>query len=227
MDRIARMFEVIQILRAARAPVLASTLAERLEVSVRTVYRDVSALQAMRVPVEGAAGVGYVMRRGYDLPPLNFDQEEVEALQVGLLLLSRTGDTALQRAAQRINAKVDALQEEEDWLRVQSFGAPADDPDLGCVTLSDLRGAIRGARKLALSYCSEDGQLSERTVCPVAMVYNIDSVMIAAWCELRAGFRHFRVDRIQGSTILADDFVDRAHVLRSLWLDEERRKGWA
>ena len=115
MQRIPRMFEIIQILRGATGPVLADDLADRLEVSARTIYRDISALQAMSIPIEGAAGIGYVMRRGYDLPPVNFDQEEIEALRVGLLMLSRTGDSALQKAARRITSKIDALQEEENW----------------------------------------------------------------------------------------------------------------
>ncbi|NNJ69003.1 MAG: HTH domain-containing protein, partial [Boseongicola sp.] len=102
MQRITRMFEVIQLLRAARGPLSAEALAETLEVSKRTIYRDVAALQAMRVPIEGEAGVGYIMRRGYDLPPLNFDLEEIEALRVGLMMLGRTGDGSLERAASRI-----------------------------------------------------------------------------------------------------------------------------
>ena len=96
MKRSNRLFEIIQILRATPRPVTAAALAEQLEVSERTVYRDIVALQAMRTPIEGEAGVGYIMRRGYDLPPLNFDAEEVEALQVGLSMLARTGDSALQ-----------------------------------------------------------------------------------------------------------------------------------
>ena len=101
MRRSTRLFEIIQILRAAEAPVTADKLADKLEVSVRTVYRDIAALQAQRTPIEGEAGVGYLMRRGYDLPPLNFDAEEVEALWVGLSMLARTGDSTLQHAAAR------------------------------------------------------------------------------------------------------------------------------
>lgn len=118
MRRSTRLFEIIQILRAAGAPVTAEALAARLEVSVRTVYRDIAELQAQRTPIEGEAGIGYVMRRGYDLPPLNFDAEEVEALWVGLSLLARTGDSHLQRAASRICQKIDALHCPADWLQV-------------------------------------------------------------------------------------------------------------
>ena len=93
--RSSRLFELIQILRAASQPVTAARLATTLEVSARTVYRDIAALQAMRTPIEGAAGVGYILRPTYDLPPVNFDIEEVEALRVGLSMLSRIGDRSL------------------------------------------------------------------------------------------------------------------------------------
>ncbi|MEM8761783.1 MAG: YafY family protein, partial [Pseudomonadota bacterium] len=204
MRRATRLFEIIQALRAARGPLTADALAERLEVSPRTVYRDIAALQAMRTPIEGAAGLGYVMRRGYDLPALNFDEEEIEALRVGLTLLARTGDSALQRAASRIRNKIDALAEEADWLQVAPYGAPSDlparedekDTALRPTAIAPLRDAVRDARKLHLHYRDGEGQESARTVRPVALVYHVDCTMLAAWCELREGFRHFRTDRL-------------------------------
>lgn len=221
MQRIPRMFEIIQVIRAARSPVRAEALAERLEVSTRTIYRDVAALQSMRIPIEGEAGIGYVMRRGYDLPPLNFDTQEIEALRVGLLLLSRTGDSALQDAANRITAKIDALQDEEDWLQVAPWGVPPDDPAKGCVSFAVVRDAIRSARKLRLTYRDETGAETERTVRPVAIIYHVENVLIAAWCELRGGFRHFRTDRIWGCAMLDDRFADQADALRKIWQDRE------
>ena len=101
MSRSDRMFEIIQVLRSAAAPQTAAQLADVLEVTPRTVYRDIATLQSMRVPIEGAAGIGYVMRKGYDLPPLNFDAEETEAITVGLAMIARTGDKSLQKAATR------------------------------------------------------------------------------------------------------------------------------
>ncbi len=221
MQRISRMFEIIQLLRAASGPVLADDLAARLEVSTRTIYRDIAALQAMRIPIEGEAGVGYVMRRGYDLPPLNFDQEEIEALRVGLLLLSRTGDSALQKAAKRITSKIDALQDEETWLQVAPWGVPPDDPDKGCISLAAIRDAIRQSRKLKLTYRDEAGTRTERVVRPVAIVYHLEAVLIAAWCELRNGFRHFRSDRVWECLVLEDGFEDQAKALRDLWVEQE------
>ena len=222
MHRSNRLFEVIQILRAAQQPVTAAQLAAQLEVSQRTVYRDVASLQAMRVPIEGEAGLGYVMRRGYDLPPLNFDQEEIEALRVGLSLLARTGDSALQRAAGRIGAKIDALGEPADWLQVAPWGAPLDDPDKGCVPLALLRDAIRGERKLRLIYRNGAGLESERVIRPLALVYHVECVLLAGWCELRKGFRHFRSDRIYGYEVLEESFAEQGATLRALWLEENR-----
>ena len=221
MERIPRMFEVIQMLRSANRPVRAEELAEALEVSVRTIYRDVASLQAMKIPVEGEAGIGYVMRRGYDLPPLNFDQEEIEALRVGLQLLARTGDSALQKAAMRISAKIDALQTSDHTLHVAPWGVPMDDPDQGCVSLSTVRDAIRSARKLRLTYRSGDETETIRIVRPVAIVYHLECVMIAAWCELRGAFRHFRQDRIWGCDALEESFEGQAGALRSLWMEQE------
>ena len=220
MRRSNRLFEVIQVLRAARGPVTAKELSEKLEVSERTIYRDIAALQAMRTPIEGEAGLGYVMRRGYDLPPLNFDAEEVEALYVGLSMLIRTGDSSLQQAAKRVCDKIDALQGEADWLQVAPWGAPADDPALGCVSKAKLRQALRAEQKLRITY--RDGQDVEttRVLRPVALIYHLECAMLAAWCELRGGFRHFRVDRIWECTALDAYFTGQGKALRRLWLDD-------
>ena len=222
MPRSNRLFEIIQILRAEQAPVTAQVLAEKLEVSPRTIYRDIAALQAMRTPIEGEAGIGYLMRGGYDLPPLNFDSEEIEALRVGLAMLARTGDSGLQRAAMRIHQKIDALHGPADWLQVSPWGAPNDDPSRGCVSIAALRAAIRDAHKLRLTYRDENEHSSERTVRPVALVYHLQSAMVAAWYELRGGFRHFRTDRIYACEVLPERFADQAAPLRTLWAEANR-----
>ena len=225
MPRSNRLFEIIQILRAASRPMTADQLAQRLEVSSRTIYRDIASLQAMRTPVEGEPGVGYIMRRSYDLPPLNFDLEEIEALQVGLLLLSRTGDHALQQAAQRINNKVEALHDASDWLYVSPWGVPSDDSQLGCVSISLLRRAIRDEHKLELDYRDRDEQKSIRIIRPVALVYQSESVLLAGWCELRGALRNFRADRIYGCRELEDGFAGESGTLRALWQEQRDRDG--
>lgn len=216
-----RLFEIIQILRSARTPLTAEDLARRLEVSVRTVYRDIAALQAMRTPIDGEAGIGYVMRRGYDLPPLNFDEEELEALRVGMSLLARSGDSALQRAAARIRDKVSALREPAEWLHVAPWGAPPDDPAKGCVSLAMLRQAVRSERKLKLTYHDKDDVQTERIVRPVAVIYHLECNLLAAWCEMRGSFRHFRTDRIWNAEMLEDTFTCQGGILRQIWAEQE------
>jgi len=220
MPRSTRLFELIQILRAAQRPVTAEALSEKLNVSVRTIYRDILALQAQQTPIEGEAGIGYMLRKGYDLPPLNFDREEIEALRVGLLLVSRTGDSMLQKAAGRIFEKVDVLHGPADWLQVTPWGVPTDDADLGCVSLSFLRTVIRDEHKVSLVYRDEKDQETVRVIRPLVLSYRSTCVLLAAWCELRAGFRHFRTDRIYGCEKLEERFVNQGDTLRALWLEQ-------
>lgn len=220
MSRSNRLFEIIQLLRSAARPVRAQDLAETLEVSSRTIYRDIAALQATGTPIDGEAGIGYLIRQSYDLPPLNFDREELEALRVGLLMLNRTGDSTLLRAADRICAKIDALQNGADWLQVSPWGAPLDDPNKGCVSKASLRAAIRDECKLRLTYRDAQDVETVRTVRPVALVYHLECVMLVAWCELRGGLRHFRTDRLWGCDALEERFAGQSETLRRLWLEE-------
>ncbi|MBM7067118.1 YafY family protein [Actibacterium sp. 188UL27-1] len=224
MRRSNRLFEIIQMLRAASQPMTADTLAEALEVSVRTVYRDIAALQAMRTPIEGEAGLGYVMRNGYDLPPLNFDDEEIEALHVGLQMLARTGDSALQRAATRVCEKIKDLHCAADWLQVSPWGAPSDDPAKGCVSMALLRDAIRTERKIHITYRDAEEHQTDRTIRPIALIYHLECVMLAGWCEMRGSFRHFRTDRIYACQALEDHFIGQSAALRALWMEHNRQE---
>ena len=220
MSRSTRLFELIQILRSATRPVTADALSEKLNVSVRTIYRDILALQSQQTPIEGEAGIGYMMRKGYDLPPLNFDREEIEALRVGLLLVSRTGDSMLQKAAGRIFEKVEVLHGPADWIQVTQWGVPTDDAELGCVSLSMLRAVIRDEQKVRLVYRDEKEQETERVIRPLVLSYRSTCVLLAAWCELRAGFRHFRTDRIYVCEKIDEQFVNQGDTLRALWLEQ-------
>src|SRR5262249_14407305 len=158
MRRSDRLFDIIQRLRTARRPMTAAALAEDLEVTVRTVYRDVATLQARRVPIEGAPGIGYMLRRGFDLPPLMFTSEGIEAIAVGARLVARTGDPSLQDAAESVLSKVTVVLPEA--LRGQLseapiFVSPSGAPVPERVDLSDVRKAIRDERKLRISYVDE------------------------------------------------------------------------
>lgn len=220
MPRSSRLFEIIQILRTAEGPVTAADLSDELEVSVRTIYRDIAALQGMRTPIEGEAGMGYLMRKGYDLPPLNFDTDEVEALRVALAMLARTGDSALQRAAQRVCGKIDALHGPADWLEIVPWGAPSDDSAPDCVSKALLRSAIREECKLELLYRDEHNTETRRVVRPLVLIYHLNCVMLAAWCETRATFRHFRADRIWECALTGADFKGEGDVLRKIWREQ-------
>jgi predicted DNA-binding transcriptional regulator YafY len=220
MERSSRLFEIIQLLRSATAPMTARAIAAVLEVTPRTIYRDMAVLQARRVPIEGEAGIGYVMRAGFDLPPLMFSAEEMEAIVIGLSLLGRTGDHALQLAARRVAQKIACVRPDttgeaagEANVLVSGWHAiPAAPVDPGTV-----RRAIREAQCLSLRYRDAMGVLSERKVRPVALVYYVDSIVFAAWCDQRAAFRHFRLDRVVSCEVLAESFAATAAGLRAAW----------
>jgi predicted DNA-binding transcriptional regulator YafY len=221
MRRADRLFDVIQVLRTAKKPVTASALAEELEVTVRTIYRDVATLQARRVPIEGAPGLGYVLRKGFDLPPLMFTVDEIEAITVGAKLVRRLRDSELQHAAGRVLDKVKVVVPES--LRAHMAEAPfyvsrGDAAEPRGVDVAQVRAAIRDRRKIRLSYLDEKGHRTRRTIWPLAMAYYVDVSLIGAWCELRKDFRNFRVERITASRVLAARFQDHNGKLLAEWL---------
>jgi predicted DNA-binding transcriptional regulator YafY len=220
MSKSDRLFELIQLLRRAKRPVTAERLAGELDVTARTVYRYIAALQAMRIPIAGEAGVGYVMRPGYDLPPLMFTAAESEAIHVGLALLSRTGDRSLIKAAKTVSAKIaDVLpaNARRDFERlphrVSSYGVKPSGP----VSLDMVRECMRTSRKLRITYRDAEYATTSRVILPVALFYYVKVVTIAAWCELRQDVRNFRVDRIVSGRMLDAYFTDRAQNLREAW----------
>jgi predicted DNA-binding transcriptional regulator YafY len=225
MRKASRLFEIIQILRGSRHPVTAATMAARLEVTIRSVYRDIAALQAMRVPIEGERGIGYILRPGFDLPPLMFSIEETEAVTVALALLGRTGDAELMRAARSVSEKIEAvvprpLRGAFGGGALFAWGAAAKSPM--AIDLAELRRAIREERKLRIAYRDEQGRTSERTVRPVALIYYSDSANLVAWCELRQAIRSFRVDRVEAGSLLDAQFIGEGNELRRRWV-----AGWA
>lgn len=225
MNRSTRLFDIIQILRAASGPVTSRRLAEELEVTQRTIYRDVAALQGMRVPIEGAAGIGYVMRAGYDLPPLMFSSDELEALYVGMALLHRTGDPGLERAARRAAEKIACALPEtvahvplrvSGWNRIPKVGVDA----------QVLRDHIRDTAELRITYVDLQDKRTEREIKPVALTYYIDAVVLAAWCGLRQDFRSFRIDRIAEMAPTGGHFRAEAAQLRRTWAETLKGEDW-
>jgi len=222
------MFEIIQILRRASAPMPAHAIAALLEDNKRTIYRDIVTLQSMRVPIEGEAGIGYVMRAGFDLPPLMFTADELEAIVVGLSLIGRTRDAGLAESAARVARKIaDVIpcdvspHLERSPLMVSQWTTVPD----AAVCLDDLRLAIRARRKVHFTYRDPEGSQTERTVQPIGLVYYVDAIVLAGWCELRDDFRHFRVDRLDGFSILTETFKG-ADRLRREWRQRERDIAW-
>ncbi|MFN0264086.1 helix-turn-helix transcriptional regulator [Tepidamorphus sp. 3E244] len=220
MAKSDRFFEIIQILRQARKPLRARDIAELLEVSPRTVYRDIATLQAMQTPIHGEAGIGYVMRKGYDLPPINFDIDEAEAVAVGLAMVARTGDLGLWRAAQRASRKLNKTAPGTQRLVASSWGVAA----TAAVDMTTLRALIRAERKIDMAYDDASGAQTRRVVWPLALIYYTESVLLVGWCELRRDLRHFRLDRIANVTPLDDTFTGRSDDLIALWEDTQKRE---
>lgn len=221
MRRSDRLFDIIQLLRTARGPMTAGALAAELEVNVRTVYRDVATLQARRVPIEGAAGIGYVLRRGFELPPLMFTNDEIEAIAVGARMVARTGDEGLRRAAGSVLSKVTAVlpdrlrgQLADPPMFVSASGAPVPEG----VDLSEVRRAIRDEHKLRIAYTDGVGVQTQRVIWPIAMAYYVQATLIAGWCELRSGYRHFRADRITSLMVLDERYPSDNGRLVAEWM---------
>ena len=210
MLRIDRLFEIINILRAAKSPMPAAAIAAQLEVTPRTVYRYIAMLQSMRIPIEGAVGIGYVMRKGYDLPALNFGEEELESIVVGLGLLARTGDASLQAAARRVLTKIETSKVPVNSLRVSDWGIVV--PENTC--LDEMRQAIRQEQKLRIRYNNLDGSVTERTVLPLVLTYYIEVAVLSAWCTLRDDYRSFRVDKMLACDQLPEYFTGQGKTLR-------------
>ncbi len=198
MRRADRLFQIVQLLRGGRLTT-ARQLGERLEVSERTIYRDIRDLIASGVPVDGEAGVGYLLRDGFDIPPLMFDRAELEALVVGARMVEAWGGSGLAAAATEALAKIgavvpDPLRERMAQSKVFALGFAM--PGELRLTLDDITLAINEARVLTFDYVREDGEASSRTCRPLALYFWGKTWTLAAWCELRDDFRHFRADRI-------------------------------
>lgn len=208
MRRADRLFRIVQILRRGRVTT-ARRLARELEVSERTVYRDIADLMASGVPIRGEAGVGYAIDRGYDLPPLMFNTEEIDALVLGARMVESWCGEELASAAKDVLAKVEHVlpkrhrdRLEKTALFVPSFGWTLP----GAESLADLRVALREMRKVRIAYADAVGQHSERVLRPLGLFFWGAVATLGAWCELRDGFRNFRVDRIKNLDLLDDRF---------------------
>lgn len=210
MRRADRLFQIIQYLRSRRLTT-AKWLAQRLEVSERTIYRDVRDLMTTGVHIEGEAGVGYALRKGYDLPPLMFDQKELTALALGARIVQSWGDPELAKAADQVLSKVESVLPTE--LKDSMSAIPIFSPmtGLGAITshhLQQLRQATDEKRKIQIAYVRIDGTYSERIIWPLGLFYWGATWTCGGWCELRNDFRNFRIDRVKALQVLDTHYPD-------------------
>ncbi|MBB5518744.1 HTH domain-containing protein [Amphiplicatus metriothermophilus] len=219
MPRTERLFELLQILRRHRGPVSGASLAQEMGISLRTLYRDIGALQALGAEIEGEPGVGYVLKPGFMLPPLMFSEEEIEALALGARWVARRTDDSLSRAAGEAMAKIAAVLPDDLRRRLDDasllVGRGWERPQK--VALSLLREAIRTERRLLIVYRDEKGARSERVVWPFLLGFFESTRVLAAWCELRRDFRHFRADRIETAMLEKDRYPRRRQALLKEW----------
>ena len=224
MRRADRLFHIIQILRRRATPTTAAEIGRELEVSRRTVYRDIADLVAQRVPIEGEAGFGYVLAADYDMPPLMLTPDEIEAVVLGAQWVAARVDPTLSRAAKDVVVKIAAVVPErlrpyvlEPSVAPRPAGPADPDAAIESVDPAILRAAIRSGHKLHLTYRSGDGSVTERTVWPVVLGYAETSRMLVAWCELRGEFGHFRTERMLAARVLDERYPGSATSLRRRW----------
>ena len=218
MRRADRLFLLIHALRGRRSALTAQRLAETLEVSLRTVYRDIADLQRSGVPIEGEAGVGYVLRKGSDIPPLMFTPDELEALVVGTRFVRAFGGVRLGREAATALLKIEAVLPPELRERSQRtrIFAPEVDRLESSGLIDELHAAVTGAQVLRLDYSDTDGRTTQRDIEPLCLAFWGGSWTLGAWCRLRCDFRNFRPDRIVGYAPTGEIFVEtREHGLQA------------
>lgn len=231
MDKTERLFALLDALRRRRSPVTAETLAEEQEVSVRTIYRDVQTLIGLGAPIEGEAGLGYVLRSGFFMPPLMFSPTELEALVLGARWVQTLPDGELGDAARTALAKIATASPDDLRARIDDTGlwpmslasrrprAPV---------LQQARDAMRRERAVMIAYQDEQGRATERTIWPLQLAYYEGKEIVAAWCCLREDFRLFRINRIARFEITEEPYGrPRRTLSRELFAVWERQRAEA
>ena len=210
MRRADRLLQIVQVLRRRGATTTARQLAEELEVAPRTIYRDVAALQCAGVPIDGEAGVGYLLRPGYDLPPMMFSTEELEAIVLGASMVVDRGDEALSLAAENVLAKIQAVvpkkASDQMWRASLLVPHPLEAGVSFGPHLPAVRQAIRNCQKILISYTDLSNRASTRTVWPLGLYLYSHVTLVCTWCEERQDFRAFRSERIGECDVLDTRF---------------------
>ncbi|PHR94116.1 MAG: DNA-binding transcriptional regulator [Robiginitomaculum sp.] len=214
MKKTERLFRIIDRLRGHNKAVTAETLAAELGVSVRTIYRDMKALENQAIPVQGEAGVGYMLGPGFDAPPLAFDNDELDALVIGLRLVQRDADPILKGAALSALEKIRVTSKSPELLDTPIYA-----PDFGrhehLHMMSTLRVAIRNATVMTVEYEALSGEHTLRTIKPLALIFFPRTHLLATWCHLRKDYRNFRIDRIISCIDSGENFTkEKTRLLR-------------
>jgi predicted DNA-binding transcriptional regulator YafY len=223
VPRAERLLDLIQLLRRHRRPVSGQRLADELGVSLRTLYRDIHTLIGQGAAIDGEAGIGFILRPGFVLPPLMFPDEEIEALALGLRWVAQSTDALFARAAMNALARIAAVLPDDlresvaDVGLLAAAGPEAGDP----IDLAPVREAIRSEHKIILDYADAKGARTRRTVWPIAIGFFERARVVAAWCELRQDFRHFRTDRIAALRLTGKRYPQRRRMLMKGWREME------
>ncbi|WP_288431677.1 YafY family protein [uncultured Agrobacterium sp.] len=220
MSRSQRLLDLLQLLRNHHSPVSGVYLAEKTGVSLRTLYRDIATLQSQGANIEGEAGVGYVLRPGYLLPPLMFSEAEIEALVLGSRWVAGRADGPMAASARAALSKIAAVLPEELAEELENSTlliGPGKVVELPHIDLVTIRAAIRNQSRTEIDYYDENGRSSSRTIWPFALAFFDQVRVVLAWCELRQDYRSFRADRINTFTPLGARYPKRRQVLLKGW----------
>ncbi|AIN63331.1 helix-turn-helix transcriptional regulator [Providencia stuartii] len=223
MTRTQRLLTLLQILKESRYPITAESLASQLHISIRSVYRDIDELRCQGAEITGEAGIGYQLKSGLLLPPLMFDDNELEALILGLRWVQSNADEELKLSAMRAINKINAVvkQGSQNLINQTTLFAPSTQiAPINNVIAKNLRLSLRKEIKAKIDYQDENGKFSSRVIWPIAIGYMKDTQVLAAWCELRESYRHFRLDRIQSYIALEDKLPYPKHYLFEQWRKE-------
>jgi predicted DNA-binding transcriptional regulator YafY len=225
LSRSKRLLSLIQLLRGHRFPVSGAQLAQSLEISLRTLYRDIATLQEQGAMIEGASGLGYVLRPGFMLPPLMFTEEEIEALVLGSRWVANRADHQLSESAKTALIKIATVLPHDLRNSLDSNSlmvGPASRKAIETIELSHIRKAIRMEHKLSICYEDLAGIESTRIIWPFTLGYFDDVRMVAGWCELRQGFRNFRTDRIHSLVVEPQRYPRRRQALLKDWREQDK-----
>lgn len=220
MRKAERLFQIIQILRRSRRPVTSAEIAAELEVARRTVYRDIAHLIGQRVPIDGEAGLGYVLDPQYDMPPLMLTPEEIEAVLLGAQMVERLGDPAITIAARDVISKISSSVPAHLLPLIAEPTVSLKPDGVAEEVLCDsrpFRRAIGEGKKMRIDYRAADGSESHRVIWPVLVGYADARSLLIAWCESKRAFRHFRTERVLNAEILDDAIEVSRNTLRLQW----------